>query len=384
MPYIIGALIIAFAIWLLRSKCSPRIAHQSASEPQPESGGIRVEFSDDRPTDEASPPDHNDGLDHLFVPGSPSNPRGLRPPAKKTKKPLGPKPRERAHAGDFIAVDVETANANFASICQIGIAHFKNGELVAAWSTLVDPQDDFDPFNTSIHGITADMVAGAPTFADLDGKLHGFFSDQIAVCHTHFDRSALSQACRAHGINPIQCLWLDTAKVVRRTWTQFAERGYGLSNVCEFIGYEFSHHDALEDAKASGYVLLTAIQESGIDLAGWLERIEQPVFSAHIKQDGDPIGPLAGEVLVFTGALSMTRAEAAALAARIGCTVNEGVTKRTTILVLGSQDYSRLAGYEKSLKHRKAEDLITKGQPIRILTEQNFAEMVAAAKAASA
>ncbi len=50
--------------------------------------------------------------------------------------------------------------------------------------------------------------------------------------------------------------------------------------------------------------------------------------------------------------------------------------KKTTILVVGDQDITKLAGKEKSLKHRKAEGLITKGQPIRILRESDFKELV--------
>jgi DNA polymerase-3 subunit epsilon len=38
-----------------------------------------------------------------------------------------------------------------------------------------------------------------------------------------------------------------------------------VSRMFSKIGYEFKHHDALEDAKAAGYVLLAAMQESGLD-----------------------------------------------------------------------------------------------------------------------
>ena len=54
----------------------------------------------------------------------------------------------------FVAIDVETANADMASICQIGVARYVEGELVEEWSSLVDPEDYFDPFNIEIHGIT--------------------------------------------------------------------------------------------------------------------------------------------------------------------------------------------------------------------------------------
>jgi len=65
------------------------------------------------------------------------------------------------------------------------------------------------------------------------------------------------------------------------------------------------------------------------------------------------------------------------MAARIGCRVESGVNKETTLLVVGDQDIQRLAGHEKSSKHRKAEKLIAEGRPIRILSESDFKELSA-------
>ena len=53
---------------------------------------------------------------------------------------------------------------------------------------------------------------------------------------------------------------LDSARVARRTWENLAWKGYGLYNVCQYLGYEFAHHDALEDAKAAGHILINAIK----------------------------------------------------------------------------------------------------------------------------
>ena len=75
---------------------------------------------------------------------------------------------------------------------------------------------------------------------------------------------------------------------------------------------------------------------------------------------------------MFTGALAIPRREAADVAAEAGCVVADGVTKATTLLVVGDQDIRVLAGQEKSAKHRKAESLIAKGQAIRILGESDF------------
>jgi hypothetical protein len=95
---------------------------------------------------------------------------------------------------DFVAIDVETANADLASICQIGLARFQNGALVEEWKSLVQPSDYFDPINVSIHGIDESMVQGAPLFPDLSPVLGGFLNGRVAVSHTHFDRSALRKS----------------------------------------------------------------------------------------------------------------------------------------------------------------------------------------------
>ncbi|WP_420897434.1 BRCT domain-containing protein [Altericroceibacterium xinjiangense] len=68
----------------------------------------------------------------------------------------------------------------------------------------------------------------------------------------------------------------------------------------------------------------------------------------------------------------MPRQDAADLAHEHGAAVGPGVTKRTTMLVVGNQDLRKLAGSTESAKHRKAEALIGKGQPIRIVAEADF------------
>ena len=45
------------------------------------------------------------------------------------------------------------------------------------------------------------------------------------------------------------------------------------------------------------------------------------------------------------------------------------------MLVVGIQDDTKLAGYEKSSKQRKAEELIESGISIRILSENDFVEI---------
>jgi DNA polymerase-3 subunit epsilon len=245
---------------------------------------------------------------------------------------------------------------------------------------LINPEDYFDGINVSIHGITEEDVIDAPTLDEVASKPSEFMSGSICVSHTHFDRVSARKAFEKYSLNPLEATWLDSARVARRTWEECAWSGYGLANVCKIIGYEFKHHDALEDAKAAGQVILSAMDKTGLDINGWLYRVGKPIDSdinGLIQREANSEGEFYGETLVFTGALLIPRTEAAKLAASVGCVVGAGVTKKTTLIVVGDQDITKLAGKNKSSKHIKAEDLISKGQKICILQESDFKELVA-------
>jgi len=278
----------------------------------------------------------------------------------------------------FTAIDVETANADFATICQIGLVRFEEHAIVDEWQSLVNPEDYFSAINVSIHGITERTVSAAPTWPQLIGMIDGRVSGQIAVCHTGFDRVSLLRACERYHVKHLDVTWLDSARVARRTWPeQCAQRGYRLKRLCEMLSLTLTAHVAVADARAAGQILLRAVAESGLTVSEWLERVRQPIVPLSTFEHGNPDGPLAGNVIVFTGALSIVRRDAARMAASAGCDVGENVTMRTTLLVVGDQDIRHLAGYEKSSKHRKAEVLIESGQQIRIIGESDFRRLLA-------
>lgn len=279
----------------------------------------------------------------------------------------------------FVAIDVETANADMSSICALGAVEFDGITQCDEHYWIIDPDDYFDPIHTGIHGIDEFAVLGAPKFDEIFSDIFRMSHNKIIVSHTHFDRVAIHRTIERYGLDFPDWQWLDTARVARRTWPDCAHRGYGLRDLCGRIGFEFEHHNALEDAKAAAQVLLAAMLDSGLDLEGWLDRARQPLSGPEDrrpKRAGNPLGPLFGEVVAFTGALAMTRAEAANTAAARGCEVTPGVTQRTTILVVGEQDARSRPAHDRSLKHRKAEELIRKGFGIRIMSEPAFMRLL--------
>jgi DNA polymerase-3 subunit epsilon len=276
---------------------------------------------------------------------------------------------------EYVAVDVETANADWASICQVGIAHFDETGVRDSWVSLVDPEDYFDGMNISIHGITEDDVRGQPPFSQVFPEIARRLSGAVVVHHMPFDRVALSRAAARYTLPEIEGRWLDSARVARRAWEQFATRGYGLRSLTESLGIPLNHHDALSDAIACGTVVARAATESGVSMEDWIARAGQ-ALSGPIAREGDPSGPLFGEKVLFTGALTIPRREAASLAAGAGCDVAGSPSRHVTILVVGAQDLRRTLGRDKSSKHRKVEKLISDGCDIAIIGEEDFLELV--------
>ena len=129
---------------------------------------------------------------------------------------------------------------------------------------------------------------------------------------------------------------------------------------------KFKHPDALEDAKATAQIVLLACENSGLDIEGWLQQVKKLIFSAphqytplkktgnKYQRQGNIKGPLYGETIVFSGALSVPRSEAANLATNAGCDVGINVTQKTTMLVIGTQDMIKLNKNKKKFQAQKS------------------------------
>ena len=280
----------------------------------------------------------------------------------------------------FIAIDVETACSDAASICQIGIACVRPDDRIETFSMLVNPRMRFDPFNIRLHGIGPDHVEGAPCFTDAIEMLMPLLDPHPLVQHSNFDRQSVTAACRSCGLDVPDWRWADSVTIARRAWPELkGNGGHGLANLKKRLKLQFHHHDAGEDARAAAMVVLHAERQLGLPFEDLLKHQPRKTFAATVTLEGDPAGALAGSVVVFTGALQMSRTEAATLAAQAGMCVRAGVTKQTTHLVVRDQDLTVLAGHDKSSKHRKAEEMREAGHPIRIIGEGEFRALVAGA-----
>jgi len=266
---------------------------------------------------------------------------------------------------DFVVVDVETACSRVSSICQIGIVGFRDGREVFAYETLVDPRDEFSPFNTRIHGISPGDVEGHPTFGDIHQAVAGHLTGRITVAHSYFDKGALAAACRIGELTPIETRWLDSVGVAKRAWPEL--ESHRLNVLSRFLGIEHRHHDALSDARAAGMVIVRAIERTGIDLQGWLVKPSKQSPPAAPKAAES--GPLRGQRIAILG--ESRAGPLAHFLAGAGARVVSAVGATTTMLVVSSsQPYGRW--FTAEAKYRSARALVEAGRAIEIVTEEEL------------
>lgn len=158
----------------------------------------------------------------------------------------------------FVALDVETANHDRGSICQVGVACVGPNNEIETWVTYINPQTTRWVF-TNIHGITNSMVAGAPTFEQVLPVLEQALEGLLVYQHSGFDRSAIRAACTNASRSEPNWDWQNSVSVARKAWPELkGNGGHGLASLKTYLGLSFDHHDAGEDARAAAEVVLLA------------------------------------------------------------------------------------------------------------------------------
>lgn len=170
----------------------------------------------------------------------------------------------------FVAIDFETADKGADSACSVGLVRVENGEIVKTAVQLIRPPrleggDLFSPppaeFEfTRIHGIKPEQVLDAPTFGQawpgLSRLLTG--ADFLAAHNAPFDAGVLSACCAAARLPAPKHRFVDTVRLARSTWSIYPTK---LPNVCERLGIELDHHEALSDALACAKIVIAALKQ---------------------------------------------------------------------------------------------------------------------------
>lgn len=207
----------------------------------------------------------DDVVEIPFAPGADATMRELESAiaaAQRGDAPLldtAPDTSSRRPGFSFVAFDVETANQQWGSVCQIGAVKVIDGVESDRVSWLCTPPDqwaEFDPHNVSIHGIRQEDVKNAPSVADCISKLVEFAGSLPLVAHNaYFDSSALFQAATASGMEAPQLLFACSLAQARSF--DLEVENHKLPTLASYFDVPLEqHHDACADAAACAGIMV--------------------------------------------------------------------------------------------------------------------------------
>ena len=144
-----------------------------------------------------------------------------------------------------IAIDIETTGFGKTDrIIEIGVILFDpaTSRVVGQLETLINPMRNISEESSKIHGLRSSDLSLAPTFEEIADDLALLIKSNKIVAHNaDFDLKFLSQEFARLGktieFNDVTCTYKLT--------------GQRLNVACEQISFEFTHHSAVEDAKAA-------------------------------------------------------------------------------------------------------------------------------------
>lgn len=305
---------------------------------------------------------------------------------------------------NYVCFDLETTGTNQRTdeIIEISALRVENGQVVATFDQLVQPENPI-PFDvTAITGITNEMVADAPMIQDVMPNFLDFIGDSILVGHNiaTFDlpicRRITSDICHCTLPNP----YIDTLSLAHKVLKLDA---YKLTQVAEALDIvPEGAHRALVDCETTRqcFESLQKLSPSSVEVR--FPNIEPKSFSEELElrdlkpkakpkisqqdfvrfknrphakdivpsvQIFDPSHPLYQQTCVITGSmLHMSDGDAMQAIADAGGYCADNVTKKVNILIVGGASDPE----KKSGKLKKAEEYIAKGQDLRILREDEF------------
>ena len=316
---------------------------------------------------------------------------------------------------EFIAIDFETANERRDSACEVSMVRVSGNQVVDVYTSMIKPPSSmsFNPRNIGIHGITPKQVVNAPEFDDVASEMWAFSNGLPLVAHNAaFDVGVLAQTANLYSVTVPEIEFYCT-KVLARNEPSVDLLNYGLVNVCDYLNIDFNEtHRAEADATACAEVTLRLGGLQGAEdlphLAAKLlvtpgkvrdgvyggsrsprksragtypstfTKAEALKFIENLQEDDFELDDdFAGKEVVFTGTLtSMDRRTAQELVLRAGGIAGGGVTKKTSIVVVGEEfDVELRPGAPLSGKLNKVVELNGRGANIDVITEREFLEL---------
>lgn len=147
----------------------------------------------------------------------------------------------------FVDIETNGGTATIDGITEVGIVEVDE-DGVREWSHLVRPEGRIPEFIERLTGISNEMVADAPTFAELAEEIYDRLDGRLFIAHNaRFDYGFLRNAFERVGM-PLRPSVLCTVKLSRTLYPE--HKRHGLDSLIERHGLRVAdRHRALGDAQ---------------------------------------------------------------------------------------------------------------------------------------
>lgn len=172
---------------------------------------------------------------------------------------------------NIVVFDTETSGLSPKTghrIIEIGAVAMNGAEITGEFQSLIDADCEISWQATNVHGITNQMLVGAPSAWQVFSDFRDFISDATLVAHNaQFDMRFLEFEFADLGfslINPSQC----TLRLSRKLWPQL--ENHKLGTVARHVGAGFDglqQHRALDDARVTAEIWRQMIAHESFPLA---------------------------------------------------------------------------------------------------------------------
>ena len=138
----------------------------------------------------------------------------------------------------------------------IGISVVENGEIIYDFYSLVNPEARFDAFNIEFTGITPEMVADSPNFAELWQVIEPIMSSGMLIAHNApFDMSVLAKCLKRYEIYCEEITeYACTCQMGKKCLPNL--ENHRLDTMCSSLNLTLDHHNAGSDSHACAELLI--------------------------------------------------------------------------------------------------------------------------------
>ena len=187
----------------------------------------------------------------------------------------------------YVVLDLETTGLSALKdeIIEIGAVKIQNGKIIDKYHTLIKPSIKIPYFIENLTGITQEMVSKSPDIKSVIHDFVDFIGDSTIVAHNAvFDMGFIYKTCEKHDIK-LENSVLDTLNLSRVLINDL--KNHRLNTVSNYFNIKLlNHHRAVDDAEATGKILLELfkiLKDNGINDLSKINKFQSKLIPKHIR-----------------------------------------------------------------------------------------------------